>query len=190
MGHEAVLTPLGVCDGDRWGQTLLRAFPSSQPSELCSLRMRRFTMSPSSDCFHFISARTLPWQERGEEGRGFKAHFGCQCSEQRTPNWVGVTPGRSLPRCPDPPSVQELGANPNSSSVRAGEKGVRAEPCLAAGSSPGIFPQAVSKLTGTPGNIHQFLNSAEVPGGVGGGVFKSKTQTVNLLRLRVPSLGE
>lgn len=33
-------------------------------------------MSPSSpDCFRFVSARTLPWQEQGEEGRGFKAHF-------------------------------------------------------------------------------------------------------------------
>lgn len=83
----------------------------------------------------------------------------------------------------------ESGANPNSSSVRAGEKGMRAEPCPATGSGPGVFPQAVSKLTGTPRNSHQFLNSAEVRGGVEG-VFKSKTLTVNLLRLRVPSLRE
>lgn len=185
MGHDAVLTPLGVCDGDRWGQTLLREFPTSQPSELCSLRTRRFMMSPSSDCFRSVSARTTPWQERGEEGRGFKAHFGCQRSEQRTPNRVGVTLGRSQvtllgEACQDVLTalqsvLLELGANPSSSSVRAGEKGMRAEPCPAAGSSPGVFPQAVSKLTVTPSNSHRFLSSAEVQGGVGG-VFKSKTQ--------------
>lgn len=33
MAHEAVLTPLGVCDGDRQGQTLLRAFPTAVLSE-------------------------------------------------------------------------------------------------------------------------------------------------------------
>lgn len=33
MAHEAVLTPLGACDGDRQGQTLLRAFPTAVLSE-------------------------------------------------------------------------------------------------------------------------------------------------------------
>lgn len=31
MAHEAVLTALGLCDGDRQGQTLLRAFPTASP---------------------------------------------------------------------------------------------------------------------------------------------------------------
>lgn len=94
-------------------------------------------MSPSSDCFRSVSARTTPWQERGEEGRGFKAHFGCQRSEQRTPNRVGVTLGRSQvtllgEACQDVLTalqsvLLELGANPSSSSVRAGEKGMRAQ---------------------------------------------------------------
>lgn len=188
MGHDAVLTPLGQgTDGDR-------PFPTSQPSELCSPRMRRFTVAPSSGCFCSLSAWTMPWQERGEEGRAFKAHFGCQCSEQRTLNWSWSdtwAAGRSLPGRPDPlqSMLLELGANPNSSSVRAGEKGMRAEPCPATGSSPRIFPQVVSKLVVTPGSSHQFFNSAEVQGGVGG-VFQSKTQTVNLFRLCVPSLRE
>lgn len=129
-------------------------------------------MSPSSNCFRSVSARTTPWEERGEEGRGFEAHFGCQCSEQRTPNRVGVTLGLLGEACQDVLTplqsvLLELGANPNSSSVRAGEKGMRAEPCSAAGSSPGIFPQALSNLTLTPRNSHRFLNSAEVQGGVG-----------------------
>lgn len=28
VGHDTVLTPLGVCDGDRWGQTLLKSQPA------------------------------------------------------------------------------------------------------------------------------------------------------------------
>lgn len=131
MGHDAVLTPLGVCDGDRWGQSLLGAFPTSQPSELCSPRMRNFVMSPSSNWFRSVSARTMPWEGRGEEGRGFKAHFGCQCLEQRTPNWVGVTlglPGEAWQDVLTPlwSMLLELRANPNSS-MRAGEKGMTAE---------------------------------------------------------------
>lgn len=58
-------------------------------------------MSPSSDCFRSVSPQTLPWEEWGEEGRGFKAHFGCHCSEQRTPNRVGVTLGLLGEACQD-----------------------------------------------------------------------------------------
>lgn len=151
-------------------------------------------MSPSSDCFRSVSARTIPWEERGEEGRGFKAHCGCQCSEQRTPNRVGVTLGLLGEACQDVLTplqsvLLELGANPNSSSVRAGEKGMKQSPARPWAPAQGFFPQAVSKLTVTPRNSHRFLNSAEVQGEVGG-VFKSKTRTVNLFRLHVPSLRE
>lgn len=83
LGHDAVLTPLGQgTDGDR----AFRAFPSSQPSEP--------VLSEDEEGHRgTVIAWTTPWHERGEEGRGFKAHLGCQRSEQRTLNWVGVMLG-------------------------------------------------------------------------------------------------
>lgn len=71
--------------GDRWGQSL-QSVPQ-QPA------LRALLSEDEEGHCGTVIAWTTPWHERGEEGRGFKAHLGCQRSEQRTLNWVGVMLG-------------------------------------------------------------------------------------------------